>query len=214
MTIDQRKCIGCGSCMIACKVENLLPAGLVWNRIKDYETGTYPDVKRNLVLVQCAQCKNPACQEVCPTGATTQRDDGIVVVDYDKCMGCGSCEVACPYGTRQLYRDERFYFGDQSIPPETLPHELRYEHQKFRPGAATKCVFCCHRIDEGLKKGLRPGVDVEATPACVVSCPVAARCFGDLEDPDSEISQLLRSRDGFPLLKDMGTDPSVYYLPK
>ncbi|MFC1592705.1 4Fe-4S dicluster domain-containing protein [Candidatus Omnitrophota bacterium] len=153
MVIDLKKCMACMGCMMACKVDNFLPAGMEWNRLWDYETGNYPDVRSNFQPVQCMQCENPACLEVCPTGATTQREDGIVTVDYDKCMGCGACEIACPYGARQLYKGKKLYFGSQPIPTEEFPYELRFEHQRFRLGAATKCVFCYHRIDEGMIKG-------------------------------------------------------------
>jgi len=214
MVIDLSKCIGCGACMVACVVENFLPAGVLWNHLRDYETGKYPDVRRNFVPVQCMHCAEPVCVEVCPTGATTKRPDGIITVDYDKCMGCRACEVACPYRARQIYEDSRFYYDNQPIPPEEFPYELRYEHQRFRVGTATKCIFCYHRIDEGIKRGLKPGVDIEATPACVVNCPVKARYFGDLEDTNSEVSQLIRTRDGFQLLKELGTDSSIYYLPR
>jgi len=200
--------------MAACKVENLLPAGVMWNRLWDYETGKYPDVKRSFIPVQCMHCADASCVEVCPTGATTKREDGIVTIDYDKCMGCGVCEVSCPYGARQVYKEVKNYFKGKPIPTEEFPYEFRYEHQRFRPGAATKCAFCKHRIDEGLDKGLAPGVDAEATPFCVVNCPVKARYFGDLDDPDSEVSRLIRERDGAQLLKEKGTDASIYYLPR
>ncbi|MFC1965233.1 4Fe-4S dicluster domain-containing protein [Chloroflexota bacterium] len=212
MVLDLRKCIGCMSCFIACKVENYIPAGVQWTRVRDFEVGKYPNVRRNFLPIQCMHCKDAVCVEVCPTGATTQREDGIIVVDYDKCMGCGACVIACPYEARELYEHDRYYFDGQPIPTEQFPYELRYDHQKHRVGTATKCSLCKHRIDEGLKKSLKPGTDVEATPACVVMCPVKARYFGDLDDPDSEVSRLIKDRDGFQLLKELGTDPSIYYL--
>lgn len=212
MVIDLKRCIGCQTCTAACKLENFIPAGVVWNRLYDYETGKYPGTVRHFVPVPCMQCKTPVCADVCPTKATTQREDGIVVIDYDKCVGCKYCEVGCPYGARQLYEKERFYF-EEPIPPEKFPLELRAPHQRHRVGAASKCVFCFHRIDDGEKKGLRPGIDWDATPVCVNACPATARYFGDLDDPASEVSQLIKERRGFPLLREIGTDPSVFYLP-
>ena len=97
MVIDLRKCTGCMACVVACKVENFVPAGIQWNRVWDYETGAYPNVRRNLIPVQCMQCKDAVCVEVCPTGATNQREDGIVVIDQDKCIRCGLCRDNCKF---------------------------------------------------------------------------------------------------------------------
>jgi len=160
-------------------------------------------------------CQEPPCEDVCPTGATAQREDGIVYVDYDKCIGCQACALACPYDARFfLEKNGRDgYFGKRRTPYEEFPYELRAPSQRFVEGTMTKCTFCMHKIDEGLGQGLQPGVDPEATPACVVSCIANARFFGDLNDPQSEVSRLIRERAGFQPLAELGTDPSVYYLP-
>lgn len=211
MVIDLRKCVGCQACTVACKVENFVPKGIFWNKVYDYEVGEYPAVTRVFLPVPCMHCKKPACKDVCPTGATTQRKDGIVFIDYDKCIGCRYCEIACPYQARALYQKEALYYEESTV-YEEFPFGLRSPQQRHKIGADSKCTFCMHRIDRGSKEGLKVGVDPEATPMCVNACPAKARYFGDLDDPDSEVSRLIRQRAGIRLLEELGTDPSVYYL--
>ena len=140
-------------------------------------------------------------------GASTYRPDGIVMMDYDKCIGCRYCEVACPYNARAFNWDA-FTEDNPSVPQWGQPEVDR------RPrGVVEKCSFCYQRIDRGLMYGLKPGVDEEATPACVVACPVGARHFGDLNDPESNVSRLLHSVPSYRLREDLGTAPHVYYLP-
>jgi Fe-S-cluster-containing dehydrogenase component len=140
-------------------------------------------------------------------GASVHRADGIVMMDYDKCIGCRYCEVACPYGAR-AFNWESFDGPNPAVPEYGSPEVER------RPrGVVEKCSFCYQRIDRGLKLGLKPGVDDEATPACVVACPMGARKFGDLNDPESEVSQLINNNPYFRLREDLGTSPRVYYLP-
>jgi len=148
--------------------------------------------------------------KVCPTGATTIREDGIVTVDYDKCVGCRYCVIACPYQNRTAYTDgKKEYFPGQGLTElEVIGKEL----YPLQPGTAVKCNFCVERIDEGLKKGLKPGLDREATPACVNTCPTKARIFGDLDDPNSEVCRVIKEKKGFPLHPEYGTEPSVYYI--
>ena len=207
MVIDLKRCIGCQSCVVACKMENFLPPGIKWARVRDYTTGTYPRTSRNYLPTPCMHCEDAPCVDVCPTGASYKRADGIVLVDYDKCSGCRYCVVACPYGSRYFNDEKDGQFPVGLTPPEVLGYK---EHKL---GSVEKCTFCAHRIDEGVGSGLKPGVDWEATPACVNACPVGARVFGDLSDPNSEVSQLVRNRHGFQLQSEMGTEPSVFYLP-
>ena len=214
MVIDLKKCVGCQTCTVSCKVDNFVPPGIFWNDVYDYEVGEYPNVRRFFLPVPCMQCKNPPCKDVCPTGATIQREDGIIYVDYDICLGCGYCEVACPYRARSVYKKQAYYYGEETTTHEKFTPELRASYQRHKTGTASKCTFCLSKIDEATGKGLESGVDAEATPTCVNSCITKARYFGDLDDPNSEVSRLIRERGGFRLLEELGTDPSVYYLPR
>jgi len=210
MVIDLRRCVGCYSCMVACKQEHFLPPEMFWNRLLIGETGKYPAVTKQLYPVLCNHCKEAACMKVCPTGATTRREDGIVAVNYDECVGCRYCVIACPYQQRTYYADgSKEYFPGQGLTEYEIIGKQLYPLQ---PGTVVKCNFCRERVDAGLEKGLKPGIDREATPACVITCPAKARTFGDLDDPTSEVSRLIRERKGFQLHPEFGTDPSVYYI--
>jgi Fe-S-cluster-containing dehydrogenase component len=211
LVIDLKKCIGCWSCAISCKQEHFLPPGVLLNRVLIGETGRYPSVCKVMYPVICNHCKNAACVKVCPTGATSQREDGIVMVDPDICMGCRSCLIACPYQMRTYLDhqlDEEFFPGQGLTRLEILGRELH----PFQAGTVVKCDMCVEKIDKGLSQGLKPGVNREATPACVVGCPTSARTFGDLDDPQSEIAQLIKKRSGTQLHSEFGTNPSVYYI--
>ena len=210
MVIDLRKCIGCYSCMIACKEEHFLPPGMFWNRVLISETGTFPTVTKQIYPVGCNHCKEAACVKACPTRATTRRADGIVVVDADKCAGCRYCLVACPYQQRSFHADDKKeYFPGQGLTEYEAAGKQLYPLQK---GTVVKCNFCTERIDAGIKEGLKPGIDREATPACVITCPTKARYFGNLEDPSSEVARLIKERRAFQLHPEYGTDPSIYYI--
>ena len=116
MVIDIKKCIGCWACTMACIEEHFLPPNILWNRVLIGESGTYPSVVKEMYPVLCNHCKEAVCVEVCPTGATSQREDGIVVIDYDKCMGCRYCLIACPYQQRTPYKDDKAeYFPGQGL---------------------------------------------------------------------------------------------------
>jgi Fe-S-cluster-containing dehydrogenase component len=196
--------------MIACKQEHFLPPGVFWNRIVVVETGKYPRVRKISIPVLCNHCEAAICVKVCPTGASARREDGVVTVDSHTCEGCRYCVVACPYQQRTYLDDKsKEYFPAQGLTElEAIGGDL-YPHTV---GAVTKCNFCAERIDEGIKKGLKPGLDREATPACVNMCMVKARHFGDLDDPESAVSVLIRERKGHPLRPEIGSKPSVYYI--
>ena len=195
MVIDLRRCIGCDTCTIACKATNATSRGIMWNRVLKYETGKYPDSKLNFLPITCMHCQEPECEKVCPTGATTRREDGIVIVDRDKCIGCRYCMVACPYAARYFFDESRTYYPQYTTAYEKMKQEDR------ELGTVQKCDFCLERVEQGLQ------------PACVVACPTSARFFGDLDDPDSEVSRLIQERNGFVLNPELGTSPSVHYLP-
>lgn len=191
MVIDIRKCIGCQACVVACKSENNVPVGVyrTWVQVIEVgefardpdgngmvllEDGSYePNVKRFSLPRLCNHCDDPPCVEVCPVKATFKRADGLVLIDYTKCIGCGYCINACPY-------DARYFNPVQQT--------------------ADKCTFCVHRLDRGL------------LPACVTSCVARARVFGNLNDPDSEVAQLLAQYPAERLGVSLGTGPQVFYI--
>ncbi len=197
MAIDLKRCIGCNACTVACKAENGTPKGVFFTKVLEQVTGEFPIVRKKYVPVLCYHCKEASCERVCPTGATYKQPDGIVLVDYDKCVGCRSCYVACPYKNRYFIPKghlQQGYYGNRLTPFE------QKKYPKYQEGVVVKCTFCAERVSQGQR------------PACVVTCPAAARIFGDLEDPDSEISRLIRQRGGTQPLSDYNTEPSVYYL--
>lgn len=195
MVIDLKRCVGCDTCTIACKATNATTRGILWNRVLKYETGKYPNSRLKFLPVACMHCKKPECEKVCPSGATIKREDGIVVVDNDKCIGCRYCMIACPYASRYYFNEVRNYYTGYVTPYE----EIGY--QKHKLGTVEKCDFCVDRVERGLE------------PSCVVSCTGNARFFGDLDDSGSEVSRLIKDRGGFVLNPEMNTEPSIYYLP-
>jgi Fe-S-cluster-containing dehydrogenase component len=204
MVIDQSKCTGCGYCTLACRAHNDIPPEISWNVVTKTGTVGAQDV---YIARPCMQCAHAPCVDVCPVKASTYRPDGIVQMDYDRCIGCRYCEIACPYGARS-FNWKQFDGPNPSVPQWGQPEVAR------RPrGVVEKCSFCYQRIDRGLALGFKPGIDEDATPACVVACPVGARQFGDLNDPESNVSKLLKGRTSYRLREDLGTSPHVYYLP-
>lgn len=196
LVIDLDTCVGCHACAIACKEWNASgttgpladyypygsdPSGVWFNRIRHFEEGQYPHNKTVNFPMSCMHCEDADCVTVCPTGASYKRpEDGIVLVDQDKCMGCNYCAWACPYGARELDRES---------------------------GTMKKCTLCVDRIyDEALPER-------ERQPACVLACPAHARYFGDLEDPESDVSRMVRERRGFGLMPELDYNPVNQYLP-
>lgn len=209
MVVDLFRCVACNTCTIACKMQNGTPKGTLWRRVIQGETGVYPQAQRSWASLGCMQCVNTPCLKVCPTGATYKRADGIVLVDYSKCIGCRYCIAACPYDARTYMQSIDSYFPEKGLTPiETI------DFANFQPGTVSKCTFCADKIDAGVKAGLTPGVDRDATPACVNACPTNSLIFGDLDDPTSEISQIVSSERVLQLLPELGTNPSVYYIPQ
>jgi phenylacetyl-CoA:acceptor oxidoreductase subunit 1 len=204
MVIDVNRCVGCQTCTIACKHANDTLPGVQWRKVVDVEMGEFPSVERFFLVTGCQHCAEPPCVPVCPTGATWQREDGLVIQDYDVCIGCAYCAVACPYQARTIAHDQRWYYGRETQQEVAVKHEERL-------GVAQKCTFCKDRVDEGVARGLKPGVDPEATPACAAACISSAIQFGDFNDPESHVSQLLAAPH-FQLNADLGTDPQIKYL--
>ena len=199
--IDTKRCIGCHTCAVACNIENNLPKGNWWNRIltdggetMDTPEGVFPNTKMSFLPLACQHCENPACVKVCPVGATYKDyETGIVVQDADKCIGCRMCMAACPYtGVRSFNWEEPKYHLDFSIGDPGAP-----VHQKH---TVEKCTMCYQRLARNEQ------------PACVEACLGRARFWGDLDDPNSEVSQLIQNREYKQLLPEQGTNPSAYYL--
>jgi molybdopterin-containing oxidoreductase family iron-sulfur binding subunit len=201
IAIDTARCSACNACSTTCKVENNLPDGVWWTTgkteggdVRYTPGGTYPDgLHMTFYTMSCQNCDNPACVSVCPTGATYKREgDGIVVTDYDECIGCRLCVDACPYNVRVFLETAPEYQLDFAVgDPDVVPHQEL---------VAEKCTLCVHRIDRG------------ELPACIEICPAQARYFGDLDDPDSDISKVLGSRESYQLLTESGTGPNMHFL--
>ncbi|RKD89049.1 4Fe-4S dicluster domain-containing protein [Halopiger aswanensis] len=204
MVIDLQKCIGCESCTVACKAENRTPPGVSYNVVMEREKGEYPNVTRTNVPRPCMQCEKPPCVQVCPVSATYKMDNGVVNIDYDRCIGCRYCMVACPYDARYFdfgenYDGEFAENGEVTSPEYGMDRGPR-EDGESPIGNVRKCNFCHHRLERGEE------------PACVETCVGDARYMGDLEDDDSEVNELAASSRAFQLKEKEGTDPNVYYL--
>ena len=193
MLIDLKKCIGCHACATACKEAHGTPPGVTRSHVEREVEGTYPAVRLTAVPMLCMHCENAPCVEVCPTGASFKREDGIVSVNKDECIGCKSCMAACPYGARYYREDENGYFG------ETLNEYEEVMYPTMPKGTVDKCTFCADRIDAADGR----------VQACVAACPAEARIFGDAD----EIRAAAEAAEGYRLLPDEGTNPSVWYLP-
>ena len=210
MVINLDKCIGCEYCLRACSATNdvwfdpkLQRPEKPWNIVVQDKTshGTPFFFSR-----PCLHCGDAPCVEVCPVQATFHRADGLVVMNYARCIGCRYCEIACPYDAR------KFNWQARTDANPFIPTWGIAEVERRPRGVVEKCTFCIHRIDTGLKAGLTPGEDLEATPACVNICPVGARLFGDLNDPNSKVSQAIAAEATIRLREELGTEPSVYYI--
>lgn len=206
MVIDLRKCIGCSACTIGCIAENHLPPGVVYRPVMEEEIGEYPHVTRRFTPRPCMQCDNPPCVPVCPVKATYKRPDGIVEINYEQCIGCRYCITACPYSARTFDFGENYSDGTPKRQPyETSPapeygRSWDRSNAKSPVGNVRKCQFCLHRLNAGM------------LPACVTTCVGVATYFGDANDPDSLVAELIAKPNVVRLKEEIGTEPKVYYL--
>lgn len=200
MVIDMARCVGCHTCSVACKVANNLPNDIWWNRVLtiggdnvDSPAGEFSNPSMDYLAVNCQHCENPPCVGTCPVGATFKRsEDGIVVQNYDECIGCRLCMIACPYDVRSINSSKPEYQLDFAIGDADAP-----AHQ---PNVVGKCTFCINRIGRG------------EVPACMELCPTRARFWGDLDNPESDVSKKLQEREVVQLREEMDAKPNIYYL--
>ena len=207
MLIDTRKCIGCHACTIGCVAEYKLPPGVVYRPVIDKESGTFPNVKRSFLPRLCFQCEKPSCVPVCPVNATKKEADGIVSIDYAKCIGCRSCIANCPYGARTF--DVGGYYTDGTPAVQDYEKAGFYEYGKLWRrdakhgevvGSARKCHFCTSRTSKGL------------LPICVSTCIGRATYFGDLHDDQSLIRKVMAANKVYRLKEETGNQPQCYYI--
>jgi molybdopterin-containing oxidoreductase family iron-sulfur binding subunit len=212
MLIDLRKCVGCHGCTVACVSENKLPPKLLYRPVLEAERGTFPKVTRSFLPRPCMQCDKPPCVPPCPVkgGATRKETKGVaagtVTIDYEKCIGCGKCAGACPYGARTV--DAGAFHGDGTPARMAYESAAAWEYGKARPreagrspiGNARKCHFCVHRLAEGM------------LPQCVTSCIGRAGYFGDERDPESLIARVKKASRVQVLNAKAGTLPRVVYV--
>lgn len=210
--LDLSRCIGCRRCVYACVKENNQSRDpqIHWIEVlqmekekgidfahstAQYNPETVPEEGHFYIPVSCQQCKNPQCTTVCPVKATWQEPDGIVVVDYNWCIGCRYCMAACPYGARH------FNWGEPEVPFTEINPEMHYLGNRPRmKGVVEKCTFCIQRVREG------------KYPSCVEICPVGARKFGNLLDPESEVRYILENKRVLVLKQELNTQPKFYYF--
>jgi Fe-S-cluster-containing dehydrogenase component len=216
--IDTKRCMGCRSCIAACAVENHFTPDAPWNVMIEAEGGKFPNVYRTFVTMNCMHCENPPCKLACDgvkAFAISKNEWGIVLIDYDKCIGCGYCAAVCPYGVPQINQKvEGLYPGKEPTPYEAIPAAERHWTHRKKAKVAEKCTFCWHRLEQAMLDGRadRIGKDPQYTPACDLVCPVDARLFGDLDDPESRVSKTIGAKKAAQLKREYGTAPQVYYV--
>ena len=203
-------CTGCRRCEYACAAENNTPSDpdMHYIRVLEIDKGTMglehstmdfdgevPKPDKYYMPVQCHQCDNPPCVKACPVQATWKERDGIVVIDYDWCIGCRYCEAACPYTAR------RFNFSEPSLRASEINPVQGLLSNRLRPsGVVEKCHFCLHRVREG------------RYPACLEACPTGARKFGNLLDPESEVRKIIETKRIYVFKEELGTIPRFFYF--
>ena len=231
MVIDLDKCVACQGCSIACRSENNTPVvspseaalgrSMLWNEVFPLHTEEENSVangQATYITRPCMHCEDPPCVKVCPVGATFKDEEGIVRQNYSRCIGCRLCTVGCPYGVRYFnwYSAEWKEEMVRQLNPDRVVGQGGLEGPAVRPrGVVEKCTFCVHRLHKARAQAVAEERDFrpdEYVPACVQTCTGNARFFGDMEDPNSTVHQLAKSRRAFRLLEEAGTNPKVVYL--
>lgn len=216
--IDQKRCMGCRACVAACATENYFTPDAMWNVMIEYEVGTYPAVKKIYNTMNCMHCEKPSCKAVCDAighRAISKDQYGVVLIDYNKCVGCGYCAAVCPYGVPQLNRELRdLNPGKGKTGSEQIAARDRHPTHRKKAKVAEKCTFCWHKLEKAIagNKMDRIGKDQEYTPACDIVCPTQARMFGDIDDPNSDVSKRIAQTKATQLKKQFGIGPQVYYV--
>lgn len=220
MAIDLDRCTACQGCVVACRSENNVPVagpeqlekdrGIFWMDMMRVKEGEYPDLKEQFIPTPCNHCEDAPCVKVCPVGATFINEEGIVGQMWARCIGCRYCTTACPY-TR------RYFNWETPSWPDDLKSLLNPDVATRPRGVVEKCTFCHHRIRDAREDAREDGRtltdnDVRRLPACAAACPAEAIVFGDLNDPDSTVSQQAKSPRAFRLQEELGTKPKVIYL--
>ncbi len=223
MVIDLQKCTGCGGCVISCINENNVQTGTTWAKIISKTVGKFPNVGLDVKPTLCNHCEKAPCIRTCPTGAMHKEDGGITAHNPKICIGCRKCIEKCPYDvitynateTHKFWRDKKTAIKGctssgkeitQKVKGNTLPYYNKDKETTFpgaalrRKGVVEKCTFCDHRVPEG------------KLPFCVNSCPPKARIFGDLDDPNSEVSKLIKKYPTTRLKEHLGTEPKIFYI--
>ena len=223
MVIDLHRCTGCGGCVIGCLSENNVQTGVTWAKVVSKTVGKFPNVGLDVKPTLCNHCEKAPCIRACPTGAMHKEDGNITAHNPEKCIGCATCKAMCPYDVISLNRTDtrRFWKSDKATikgctaSPKELVEKVKGDEipyynadkEKTYPGAALrykgiaeKCTFCDHRVPDG------------KLPFCVVCCPAKARIFGDLNDPNSEVSKLIGKYPPTRLKEHLGTEPKVFYI--
>lgn len=220
MVIDLDTCTACQGCVVACRQENNIPVAgpeamakgwaINWMDIVPVTEGSYPDLKMQFLPQPCNHCDNPPCTKVCPVGATYRTDEGIVAQIPSQCIGCRYCTLACPY-TRRYFNFTEPNFSEQDLSRLNPDVSLRPK------GVVEKCTFCHQRIRKVQERARDEDrevtdADVRRLPACAETCPADSIVFGNLNDPESEVSRKAKSPRAYRLLEDLGTKPKVIYL--